>query len=93
MVVAQSSLYLLAFAGSIVALLFALLSTLKVLRQDSGNEAMRKISAAIREGAAAYLNRQYKTSGKLLQFPPGISYSRRIWKKLKIRHKPIKFFL
>ncbi|MBI2143288.1 sodium/proton-translocating pyrophosphatase, partial [Candidatus Woesearchaeota archaeon] len=61
MAVAQSSLYLLAFAGSIVALLFALLSTMKVLRQDSGSEAMRQIASAIREGAVAYLNRQYKT--------------------------------
>ncbi|MBI2141768.1 sodium-translocating pyrophosphatase [Candidatus Woesearchaeota archaeon] len=61
MAVAVSTLYILAFAGSIVALLFALLSTMKVLRQDSGSESMRQISAAIREGAAAYLNRQYKT--------------------------------
>ncbi len=61
MAVAVSTLYVLAFAGSIVALLFALLSTMKVLRQDSGNESMRQISSAIREGAVAYLNRQYKT--------------------------------
>ncbi|MBI2580818.1 sodium-translocating pyrophosphatase [Candidatus Woesearchaeota archaeon] len=61
MAVAQSSLYVLAFAGSIVALLFALLSTMKVLRQDSGSEAMRQIASAIKEGAVAFLNRQYKT--------------------------------
>ncbi len=61
MAVSMSVLYLLAFAGSIVALLFALLSTMKVLRQDSGSEAMRQIASAIREGAVAYLNRQYKT--------------------------------
>ncbi len=61
MAVAVSTLYLVAFAGSIVALLFALLSTMKVLKQDSGNEKMRQIASAIREGAVAYLNRQYKT--------------------------------
>ncbi|MBI2176086.1 sodium-translocating pyrophosphatase [Candidatus Woesearchaeota archaeon] len=61
MAVSVSVLYVLAFAGSIVALLFALLSTMKVLRQDSGNEAMQRIASAIREGAVAYLNRQYKT--------------------------------
>lgn len=61
MAIGVSTLYVLAFAGGIVALLFALLSTMKVLRHDSGNEAMQKISSAIREGAVAYLNRQYKT--------------------------------
>ncbi|MBI2550224.1 sodium-translocating pyrophosphatase [Candidatus Woesearchaeota archaeon] len=61
MVVAQSSLHLIAFSGSIVALLFAFLSTMKVLRQDSGSEAMRLIASAIKEGAVAFLNRQYKT--------------------------------
>ncbi|MBI2144212.1 sodium-translocating pyrophosphatase [Candidatus Woesearchaeota archaeon] len=61
MAVDVSVLYVLAFGGSIVALLFALLSALKVLRQDSGNEAMRQIASAIREGAVAYLNRQYRT--------------------------------
>ena len=61
MVVSMSVLYVFAFAGSIVALLFAFLSTMKVLRQDSGNEAMRQIASAIKEGAVAFLNRQYKT--------------------------------
>lgn len=61
MAIGVSTLYVLAFAGSVVALLFALLSTMKVLKQDSGNESMRKIASAIREGAVAYLNRQYKT--------------------------------
>src|SRR3989338_2376199 len=61
MAISTSALYALAFGGSILALIFAFLSTVKVMRQDSGNEAMRRISSAIREGAAAYLNRQYRT--------------------------------
>ncbi|HIG97937.1 TPA: sodium-translocating pyrophosphatase [Candidatus Woesearchaeota archaeon] len=61
MAISTSALYTLAFGGSILALIFAFLSTVKVMRQDSGNEAMRRISSAIREGAAAYLNRQYRT--------------------------------
>lgn len=53
--------YVLVFGGGFVALLFSLLLTLNVLRQDSGSEAMLRISSAIRGGAVAYLNRQYRT--------------------------------
>ncbi len=34
-----------------------------VLRQDSGTPEMRAISDAIREGAEAFLRRQYRTIG------------------------------
>ncbi|MBI2144838.1 sodium-translocating pyrophosphatase [Candidatus Woesearchaeota archaeon] len=61
MAIASSTLYLTAFVGSIAALLFAFFLAVRVLKQDSGTEAMRKISSAIREGAVAYLNRQYRT--------------------------------
>ncbi len=54
-------LYAISILGGVIALLFALFSTLSVLKKDPGNEAMRKIASAIREGAVAYLNRQYKT--------------------------------
>ncbi len=54
-------LYSISILGGVIALLFALFSALSVLKQDSGNDAMRKIASAIREGAVAYLNRQYRT--------------------------------
>ncbi len=54
-------LYAISIIGGVIALLFALFSALSVLKRDSGNDAMRKIASAIREGAVAYLNRQYKT--------------------------------
>ncbi len=54
-------LYAVPIVGGAIALLFALFSALSVLKKDSGNESMRRISSAIREGAVAYLNRQYKT--------------------------------
>jgi len=45
-------------AGS-VALLFALITAIRLLRADPGNEAMRDIGAAIQEGSAAFLRREY----------------------------------
>jgi len=42
-----------------VAVLFAVLLTAAVLRQPAGSQRMIEIAAAIQEGAAAYLNRQY----------------------------------
>ncbi|MCQ2566904.1 MAG: sodium-translocating pyrophosphatase [Mogibacterium sp.] len=46
--------------GSILALCFALMQAKKVLKFNEGNEKMIKISGNIREGAMAYLTRQYK---------------------------------
>ncbi len=47
------------FAGSILALVFALVMAKRVLSFDEGTEKMKKISQSIREGANAYLKRQY----------------------------------
>ncbi len=49
------------FIGSVVALVFAAYLAIHVLKLDSGNRRMVEISSAIREGAVAYLNRQYRT--------------------------------
>ena len=50
----------LTFAGAVLALLFALVVTLKVMKFSEGTDAMKKISASIRSGANAYLKRQYR---------------------------------
>src|SRR5438309_10737034 len=46
-------------AGGLAAVAFAAVLIFLVHREPSGNDLMRQISAAIQEGAAAYLNRQY----------------------------------
>src|SRR5213592_3863463 len=46
-------------AGGLAAVAFAIVLIFLVLSQPTGNDLMRQISAAIQEGAAAYLNRQY----------------------------------
>ena len=48
------------FVGAALALIFAVLTAKKVLGFSEGTEKMKKISASIRQGANAYLNRQYK---------------------------------
>ncbi len=47
--------------GALLALLFAGYNALKVKRADEGNEKVRKLSGIIKQGANAYLKRQYKT--------------------------------
>jgi K(+)-stimulated pyrophosphate-energized sodium pump len=46
-------------AGGIAAVAFAVVLIYLVLSRPTGNDRMREIAAAIQEGAAAYLNRQY----------------------------------
>jgi K(+)-stimulated pyrophosphate-energized sodium pump len=47
--------------SAFIALLYGLFLVFRVIRQDSGTDKMREVSAAIKEGAMAYLGRQFKT--------------------------------
>ena len=47
--------------AALVALAYALIQSVLVLREDEGDEKMRSISLAIREGAVAFLRREYTT--------------------------------
>ncbi len=46
--------------GAIIALLFAVIVACRVLKFPEGNDLMKKISQSIRQGANAFLKRQYK---------------------------------
>ena len=59
----SDSLMILAPAGSILALAFAGYLAHSVLQFDEGSPEMRRIAAAVREGAGAYLRRQYTGIG------------------------------
>jgi len=52
-----------ALACAAIAILYGVVSIKWILSQPEGNERMREIAAAVREGAGAYLNRQYMTIG------------------------------
>ncbi len=56
----ENFLSVITFLGAAAALLFALFTARRVLSYDGGTERMRRISASIREGANAYLKRQYR---------------------------------
>jgi K(+)-stimulated pyrophosphate-energized sodium pump len=50
-----------ALACAILAIVYGIWQSTRILQLPDGNERMREIAAAIREGATAYLWRQYKT--------------------------------
>ena len=56
----EKLIMVMAFVGSVLALLFALATAFKVLKFPEGTDRMKKISASIRKGANAYLGRQYR---------------------------------
>src|SRR5260370_42117941 len=55
----MDSTVLLALGAGIVAVLWAIVLTVLVMRKPPGNARMIEIAGAIQEGASAYLNRQY----------------------------------
>ena len=58
----NEALWLIIAAGAL-SIIYGIITTRTLLAADSGNEKMQEISAAIREGAQAYLKRQYITIG------------------------------
>jgi K(+)-stimulated pyrophosphate-energized sodium pump len=54
---------LFSLAAAVLALLYGAMSIKWIIGLPTGNDRMRAISAAVQEGAQAYLNRQYTTIG------------------------------
>jgi K(+)-stimulated pyrophosphate-energized sodium pump len=56
----MTTLWLIVLCG-VLAIIYAIWATAWVMRADPGSAKMQEISAAVREGAQAYLRRQYTT--------------------------------
>src|SRR5690606_21139286 len=56
----MTMLYVVILCG-LLSVAYAIWATQSVLAADQGNARMQEIAGAIREGAQAYLNRQYTT--------------------------------
>ena len=66
----QNLIYLIPAAG-IAAMIFALWKSNWISKQDPGNEKMQDIGLAIREGATAYIKREYQLLAVFLMFSCG----------------------
>ena len=55
------NLTLIAIVCGIIAVLYGIFTSSQVLKASPGNQRMQEVAAAIQEGAAAYLRRQYTT--------------------------------
>src|ERR1700686_4074956 len=58
----MTTLWLIVLCG-VLAIVYAIWATRMVIQADPGSARMQEIAAAIREGAQAYLRRQYTTIG------------------------------
>src|SRR5213080_1232397 len=58
----MTALWMIVLCG-VLSILYAIWATVSVLKADAGNPRMQEIAAAVREGAQAYLRRQYTTIG------------------------------
>src|ERR1700751_2356862 len=59
---AMTALWVIVLCGAL-SIVYAIWATNSVLAADAGNPRMQEIAAAVREGAQAYLRRQYTTIG------------------------------
>jgi len=57
----MSSTILFALGCGALGVVYAIMTAMWVTKQDAGNEKMQGISNAVKEGAMAFLAREYKT--------------------------------
>src|SRR5919206_3264310 len=58
----MTALWVIVLCG-VLSIVYAIWATASVLKADAGNPRMQEIAGAVREGAQAYLRRQYTTIG------------------------------
>src|ERR1700743_2036175 len=58
----MTALWVIVLCGAL-SIVYAIWATASVMKADAGNPRMQEIAAAVREGAQAYLKRQYMTVG------------------------------
>jgi len=58
----MTALWVIVLCGAL-SIVYAIWATASVMKADAGNARMQEIAAAVREGAQAYLKRQYMTIG------------------------------
>src|ERR1041384_866460 len=58
----MTALWVIVLCGAL-SIVYAIWATSSVLKADAGNARMQEIAEAVREGAQAYLRRQYTTIG------------------------------
>ena len=59
----STHVYLLVLCSGVLAMIYGCLASGRIMRLSTGTARMQEIAAAIQEGAAAYLHRQYTTIG------------------------------
>ena len=57
------NIILLAIAAAVLAIIYGVVQTQRLMSASAGSEKMQEIASAIQEGANAYLKRQYTTIG------------------------------
>src|ERR1700704_6027554 len=58
----MTALWVIVLCGAL-SIVYAIWATASVMKANAGNPRMQEIAAAVREGAQAYLKRQYMTIG------------------------------
>ena len=74
-----STITMFALACGALGVLYALVTAAWVSKQSAGSEKMIAISEAIREGAEAFLNREYKTVAVVAVVLAGVLYLLGVW--------------
>ena len=57
----MSKITMFSLAAGVIGVLYSLVTAAWIMKQNGGTDKMRAISDAVKEGAVAFLNREYRT--------------------------------